>query len=139
MTIKQINKLILRLAKKHRVIVKLIKATYLSKYAAFINGHHNPVIFEYNINIMTHYKYSELLHTVLHELKHIRDVKNKHDFTPEQREYRAERYALNTLKKYHIQYYKKQIQIWKKVISSRSWQKRYPLHFKVYKKIKEYK
>jgi len=78
--------------------------------------------------------------TIFHELNHIiRDLPYKTEDEKVRSECLAERYALRMLKRYYPKYYRQYVQYERKRLAKGELQKKHPIHYKAYNKIKEYK
>jgi len=84
----------------------------------------------------------EIISTIFHEFGHIKYktyLWKPTEANKVKREYLAETYALKQLKKYFPKEYKNHIEAWKKQLQIKSWQKEFPIHYKAFSKIREYK
>jgi hypothetical protein len=94
----------------------------------------------YNARKLAKWDYYLLVNCALHEIGHY-----KHNLpynTVKQQilsEYKAERFAVDMMKKYYPNELKKVIEYVKtKNMNKKKWQKQYPIHYAAYLKIKEY-
>jgi len=102
---------------------------------------HNFYQFVYNFKRLSRLPKAEILQIIFHELGHI-----KYGYLPKgtekdliKNEYMAEKFSVKHLKLYYPDYYKKEVKIWREVLKKGSWGKKYPIHYKAFSKIKEYK
>jgi len=138
------QKLIPFYCKKFKLSNVTIKKDNRIKCSAFVgyNKKFGKKIFTIVCNIKkldSNRDYNWSLITMFHELGHIKyDLSYNNKRQRILSEYKAEKFALKQMKKYYPKRYKKLIKyITKKVLPY--YKENYPLHYKAYLKIKEYK
>lgn len=111
------------------------------KYVAYINYCENCKVFNfvYNFDILKDYDQAQIANVIFHELGHIKYYKKSQNLAEEKKEYIAEKFALNCIKKYYPDYLKKIIKFTKEFLNDEDWCKEFPIYVKAFKRIKEYK
>ena len=94
--------------------------------------------FNYNFEIIKTYTHSAVAGLIFHELGHIK-YKTYKSKDKVKNEYVAEKFSLECLKKYYLDFYKEEIKEGKETLKDKDWRKRDPIHAKAFDKIKEYK
>ncbi len=96
-------------------------------------------ILKYNAKKLSRLSRAYLVFTVFHEIGHIRDkVPYNTETQKVYAEYRAEKFALRMLKKHYPRLYRENLSLTRVLMADRKWIKENNLHYKAFKKIREY-
>ena len=113
-----------------------------SRFCAAINYCDDCKFYNFMYNFKRIKKYTQALIAgiIFHELGHIKYY-NKVENIKERvkREYLAERYSLDCIKKYYPDYLKRIIKNTKELLKDKEWVRDFPEYVKAFNKIKEYK
>jgi hypothetical protein len=115
-----------------------------SKYVAYIRHdcQENMDILYLNLKYMQQETELDNIATIFHEFGHMKDTIYRYRGGKKaqiDRERVAEIFALKQLKRHFPKLYKRHIEGWKQSMKKKHWQKAFPVHYKAFSQIKEYK
>jgi len=93
--------------------------------------------FSYNFERIRNHSDASIMSIVFHELGHIKYYKKKLKNTIE-KEYLAERFSLDCIKKYYPDYLDQIVKDTKELMQNKKWCKKFPTYVEMFKMIKEY-
>jgi hypothetical protein len=126
--------LFLKLARKYNVKNFYFNKLKKSKYVMLCEQSKNEIIFSYYFPFLLKEPLSYVTCVILHEIGH-----TKNNFGDAiKREYFAEKWMLNTLKKDYPKFYPNAIKDGHYFLDDNKWKNKFPKHYKAFSKIKEY-